>query len=390
LWYRIPSREFLRHVSAESVNTMSHLYGDQPLPPAWNLYFPYGPMGMPYPVPPANGDQFLPPSMNPFYGGGFPPWGFPYAPPTPVVAPGLLPNSGTGASAQFQRPRKKNGGNPKPEAEEINEVEVQRLADLWAAQIGADDKFQALADKAFENATCSQESSRAMQKVIEDLCDEDKEDDAAAFVSGLRHHVKDAIDSKHGNFVIERILEKLGPKHASFVVEDLRGSAAFYARHRYGCRVLSQLLSNLSREYVAAIALIEELLQDTDALIRHNYGCHVIQSIVEYGLPEHRSIVAQAVRCNIYVSATYKNASLVIQMVLKYGCDGDKKAIVDALLGNLDELQKLAINKCGCHAVLEVLSLRDENSSRLANPLRLRVQALRATRYGTLVADRLT
>ena len=67
---------------------------------------------------------------------------------------------------------------------------------------------------------------------------------AIELVSEMRGHVRDAIASPHGNYVIQKIIEAMPVGEFSFIAEELQGVGASVARHRYGCRIFCRLLEN--------------------------------------------------------------------------------------------------------------------------------------------------
>ena len=70
--------------------------------------------------------------------------------------------------------------------------------------------------------------------------------DAAAFATGLRGCVRSAVQSKHANHVVQKIIEVMPVSHASFVVDELKGVGQEVARHCFGCRVMCRILEHLS------------------------------------------------------------------------------------------------------------------------------------------------
>jgi len=387
-------------------------YG-QRLQDGWAPYWPYppgahvlvGPVTMGF----SHGEQLLLPTLVPccLYSPSVPPMGslgtivFPHCEhpsqdsdfiQTPqahffTVKEAVVPSNNSGAAwrEKKQRPVSKPASIPTFPPDDINENEVQELADLWAAQMAAGkEEKNALVSNAFRLATENQTSSRAIQLALDSMSGEN----SAALAFGLRTRVREAIRCKNVNFVINKIVDVLSPENVSFVVTELQGFAAVTARHRYGCRVLRQLIRNSLKIDYQGRSLIDELLNEMDSLIRHTYGYHVIEHIVEHGLPQHKHTIAEAMRENIFVSAKFRNSSYIIQKVLEF-CADERKAIVDVLLHEVYGLVDLAGHKCGCHVVLRLLWLPAEFSRPVADRLRPQLAVLRQTHYGSIVADKL-
>merc|ERR1711988_1336486 len=112
------------------------------------------------------------------------------------------------------------------------------------------------------------------------------------FALGLRGHVRPAMRSMYANYVLQKIIEVTPISKHSFIVEELNGFAIEVARHRFGCRILCRILEHGSLEDGRTAQLLQEVLDDAEALSRHTYGNFVIATILEFGLPQHRQQVA--------------------------------------------------------------------------------------------------
>jgi hypothetical protein len=77
-------------------------------------------------------------------------------------------------------------------------------------------------------------------------------------------HVREAIESPHANFVLQKLIETMPPSFTSFVLDEIRGHVDWAARHRFGCRVVARLVEHNPAERVAV------LLREMEAGFRTN------------------------------------------------------------------------------------------------------------------------
>merc|ERR1712070_65496 len=91
----------------------------------------------------------------------------------------------------------------------------------------------------------------------------------ALLASGLRGQVRRAAQSKHANYVIQKIVELLPISGVSFVVGELLGFGYETARHRFGCRLLLRILEHMSPGDEVTSSLIDDVLTNAEELCSH-------------------------------------------------------------------------------------------------------------------------
>merc|ERR1719450_712657 len=79
-------------------------------------------------------------------------------------------------------------------------------------------------------------------------------DEISSIVGELHGFVTRAMQSPHGNYVIQKVVESLPPAMSRFIAEEILGVAGAMARHRYGCRVLCRLFEHCADD--AAVAAL--------------------------------------------------------------------------------------------------------------------------------------
>lgn len=226
-------------------------------------------------------------------------------------------------------------------------------------------------------AFSSKVSSRAAQLAIQDA----SAHHAMLLASSLRGQVRRAAQSKHANYVVQKIVEVMPITTVGFVVEELLGFGYETARHRFGCRLLCRILEHLSPGNDATFRLIEDILQNVEELCSHAFGSYVVRHILEFGLPEHKHRVAVALIPHAGWYAKHKLGSHVVEAALRTCPLEDRGAISTALLADQD-IAALATNQFGRHVVRALLSmpgpLKDDTEEAL---VRVKDQ-LRHSRFG--------
>merc|ERR1719217_53615 len=81
-------------------------------------------------------------------------------------------------------------------------------------------------------AFTSKVTSKAAQMILENV----SKNEAVAFASGLRGHIRNAVESKHANHVVQKITEVMPVSRARFIVDELKGFGLEIAQHVFGYR----------------------------------------------------------------------------------------------------------------------------------------------------------
>jgi hypothetical protein len=174
----------------------------------------------------------------------------------------------------------------------------------------------------------------------------------AQLTAGLQGHVRELINSPHGNYVIQKVIEVLPVAQASFVAQELLNHGANVARHRFGCRIICRLLEHFAGESLsdsdgdARNALLNEVIEETSNLSRHAFGHHVIQSIIEHGMPAQRDNVIRKVSRDLHRNLKNRSASFVIEKIL-VDCPLDEHKMILERLANSGEDVKEALARGG-------------------------------------------
>jgi hypothetical protein len=269
---------------------------------------------------------------------------------------------------------------------DVNDAQAREIASRMIEQLQTGGNAQRSAVASFERlAFTSKITSRAAQIILQQT----SMTDAAAFATGLQGQVRSAVQSKHANHVVQKITEVMPVARASFIVDELRGFGQEVARHCFGCRVLCRILEHLSPNDSSTIELVEEVFTDLDDLLSHSFGSFVVRHLLEFGLPNHRHRVVDALRKDLSALAKHKFGSHVVEAALRHASPDDQKVLVGQLLANKEQLMVLAANQFGRHVMRALLEMPGNLKKDAVKALRPNEGQLKSSRYGKSVLQAL-
>merc|ERR1719443_539459 len=194
--------------------------------------------------------------------------------------------------------------------------------------------------------------------------------------------------SPHANYVVQKIVEVMTPAKASFVIEELLGSAVQTSQHRYGCRVICRLLEHFPHEQTDEI--INEVLLEVSALNRHSYGNYVVRHILEHGTDAQKDAVVNALLVDPLGFACHRTGSSVVEQALLHASPGGKEALGWALLACGEAAARLACSRYGSY-VARALLARPGAEAGEAHSLFVRLSSrLRESKYGKRVLSEMS
>jgi len=175
----------------------------------------------------------------------------------------------------------------------------------------------------------------------------------AQIAQELRGHIWKAAEHRHANFVLQECIRVLTPEASSFIVDELKTGVACLARSNTGVRVFERLLEQC-RDRMEG--MISELLADARSLCVHQFGNYMMQHIFEHGSEDHRRALATSVLGFLdrrMCSNEYGVA--VIGKALQHAPADVRQAIAEALLKDKDRFIRIAMQRHGKVAIMELL-----------------------------------
>lgn len=234
---------------------------------------------------------------------------------------------------------------------------------------------------AFDAAAC-----RVVQRALEKASLEE----SASLAQEMDGHVLDALRSPHANHVITKIVEILPVSRIGFVFDELTCCARQFARHRYGCRVLSRLVeqnADLEQPSRQMECLIGELLLEASELSRHAFGHYVIEAILQYGGPDHVHRICNALRMELLRNAKNRCATYVVEKTLLCCDEDDQKIMIHELFASPDVLIKLVDNQFGCHVGKTIVRFPGDHALHIRTQVEASRERLQTTKYGRRLLD---
>jgi hypothetical protein len=228
-------------------------------------------------------------------------------------------------------------------------------------------------------------SCRVVQKALE--CADVEV--AASLAFELQGRVREAVKCPHANHVVQKVMDILPAKYTRFIVDELVGTCAEMARHRYGCRVLSRVVKTQFRENDSENCekLADELLAEAAELSRHTFAHYVIEAILEHGTSDQLHEVSVSLRMDLLSNAKNRSATYVVEKALKC-CDAhDQEAMISELFGNVEALLALVGNQFGCHVAKALVRMPGIHYDRALAFLPEATPLLQKTKYGRRVLE---
>jgi len=228
------------------------------------------------------------------------------------------------------------------------------------------------------------DGSRRVQEALDEAPPERREAVLREFhgraVKGMR--------DPHANHVLQKLIALMAPGSLQFMVDELlerEGLATAVARHRYGGRIVQQLLKKCSASQVSGLA--EALLQEAVTLSIHNFGHFSMQHLLHMGTEEQRHRLVQTILDNPETICKSKSGDGVVASAMEHGTSEQKLLISRAVLLQPGLMVELAQGRHGHSAVLKMLQVLEGQESLQAHMgLAMDIAALRAARYGRVVA----
>merc|ERR1712232_1323817 len=129
-------------------------------------------------------------------------------------------------------------------------------------------------------------------------------------------HTEELYGSKHGNFVLQKLVVcipafNIPEFNLDLLFHDLKGEADKVAQHKYGCRIVERLI-----ESAPASDLWEELITAAPALSRDTWGHYVLQRLIQLS-PSYRSKLLARLADEVAALSIDKHGTYVVQGLLQ-------------------------------------------------------------------------
>jgi len=208
----------------------------------------------------------------------------------------------------------------------------------------------------------------------------------------LRGHIVKATRCPHANHVLQRLIAVSSSEDCQFAVDELlaRPGVVFQtARHRYGCRIVQQMLRCLPPAQLRP--LCDALLVDARALCCHAFGSYVMQHLIKHGSEEYRRRVVDLLAKQASSIGHCSSGCAAIAAAMHFGAPHEVALLARGIAKEPELLETFAVAKHGHVLALLVLQALPEPDLSVVRERLLEGRAtLLNSRYGGSIARFLT
>merc|ERR1712217_770451 len=159
-------------------------------------------------------------------------------------------------------------------------------------------------------------------------------------------------------------------------------------RHRYGCRIVQQLLKKCPHSQVSE--LVEVLLAEAHTFACHPFGNYVIQHLAEYSTEEQQHRLIRTIEQNVGVIGKSSSGCSVINAAFNHGAAEDKVWLARAVMAEAGLMRSLATSRQGSAVAVHVVqTVKDRELEQARSCMDEDMEALKTSRFGRVVMDHL-
>jgi len=196
-------------------------------------------------------------------------------------------------------------------------------------------------------------------RVVQAALEVSSGDMAAALAAELRGHVEQALESRHANFVLGKIVEILPAEESAFIAEELMDFAWAAIRHQYGCRIFCRLIEHASAHAATSRLIEHEVARWAAEHSRHEYAHYVVAHVLEHGSPEHKHLaILELLKDDFAGLAHHRHGRFVVEAVFAHGSAEEQSAAL-ALLRARGDMVAMAMHANAHMAVTAVLRSKE-------------------------------
>mmetsp|Transcript_40090 Transcript_40090/g.105657 ORF Transcript_40090/g.105657 Transcript_40090/m.105657 type:complete len:329 (-) Transcript_40090:291-1277(-) len=231
----------------------------------------------------------------------------------------------------------------------------------------------------------SAQGCRAVQDALVQATSNSKRE---LLVSELHGHAIKAMRCPHANHVLQKYISIMPAAYLQFMIDELLVEDDLVrkvASHRYGGRIVRQLLSKCRARQAEGIA--EAILQDAVALSSHTFGGYAVIQLLEFGTAEQKYSLVRSIERNMGIIARSSSGGGVIAAAMNHAAPEDVVWIARAVIQDLSLVTVLACRRHGNGCVVQALNkLSEQERTKACNGLMRSMAELKASRYGRKVA----
>jgi hypothetical protein len=181
--------------------------------------------------------------------------------------------------------------------------------------------------------------------------------DFRSVAAQLSGHVWEAMRCPYANHVLRKVVQTIPASSLDFVVQEIvqEGSADVkqFASHRYGCRIMEELLRICRPEQLHE--LMDHLLAEADELCTHMYGNFVMKAFLQHASGVQCQKLVKTLVDNAVTMGTNFYACAVLAEALQHSSPHTTRALACVLVSTTGLLPAMASHKHGRAAMEAVL-----------------------------------
>jgi len=137
----------------------------------------------------------------------------------------------------------------------------------------------------------------------------------------LEGQVYKALESAHGNHVLQKCIELLPPACCGFMLAELAEDqcsqpSSALASHKYGCRVLERFIEHFPWDTLDQF--LKPVIDSAKSLCMNSFGNFVIQHVLEHGTDEQKRSIVDMLKANLREMCLDNYACSVVGKALSY------------------------------------------------------------------------
>eukprot|EP00746_Dinoflagellata_sp_MGD_P000997 gnl/MRDRNA2_/MRDRNA2_101857_c0_seq1.p1 gnl/MRDRNA2_/MRDRNA2_101857_c0~~gnl/MRDRNA2_/MRDRNA2_101857_c0_seq1.p1 ORF type:complete len:503 (+),score=85.87 gnl/MRDRNA2_/MRDRNA2_101857_c0_seq1:71-1579(+) len=208
----------------------------------------------------------------------------------------------------------------------------------------------------------------------------------------LHGRVRNLLDSHHGNYVLQKMVEMMPAHGVHFIIHELSsfsGGWAAVVKHRFGCRVVQRLLEHCDSDLTAPI--IAAVVVDVEAFSKHPFANYVVQHILEYSPAGRNRIVPALIQAGVPTLAQHRVASNIVERAFEHGGTECQIALAEAVLSTPNAIVEMACSRYGSFTVRRMLEvLHDPHHYMAVQQLAMAIPVLKASKPGRHIVARVS
>jgi hypothetical protein len=201
--------------------------------------------------------------------------------------------------------------------------------------------------------------SKSGTRIIQAAMNRAESDQLTSLIECFRGCVARLMESPHGNYALQKMIEVLGGASGSmkFILLELArypGGWSAVVKHAFGCRVVQRIIEHCPEQ--ATESIVKVVKAEARTCVRNPFANYVVQSIMEHGTFHQKfHMVLILVALGIPSLSKHQIASNVVEKAFDHGDAKCKRAICEAILKCPGAIVDIACHQWGNKTVQRIV-----------------------------------